>query len=209
MPRGVGVHNRDYEAKRAALLARAVAALLESPEARLSLREIAARLEVSVPTLRHYFGDREGLVAAAMGAIAEAGAPYLAAFAQPSGPLRDSLTAALNLLAQGFLHGNLERAHTLGFAEGLQHARLGPAYLERLLEPTLEAMRARLAAHRARGELSGGDDGHLALLLVAPVVFLLLRRGALGGGRAAPEEVAQVIEEAVAGVVWAHGRGTT
>lgn len=206
MPRGAGTHNRDYAEKRAALLARAVAALLETPGARPSLREIAARLDVSVPTLRHYFGDRDHLVAEAMGAIAESGGPYLEVFATPSGPLRESLTAALGLLVQGLRRGGLDRAHVLGLAEGLHHPTLGPAYLARLLEPTLDAMRRRLAAHRARGEIAGGDDATLALLLVAPVIVLLLRRGALAGGTPAEDETGQLVSESVDGFVSAWGR---
>jgi AcrR family transcriptional regulator len=205
MPRGAGTHNRDYAEKRAALLARAVAALLETPGERPSLREIAARLGVSVPTLRHYFGDRDGLLAEAMGAISDAGEPYLEVFATPSGPLRESLTAALGHLVQGFRRGRLDRAHVLGLAEGLHHAKLGTAYLERLLEPTFAALRRRLSAHRARGEIVGGEDGMLALSLVAPLILLLLRRGALSGGALDAGETERLVEETVDGFVRAWG----
>ena len=42
-----------------------------------SMRELAGAANVSVPTLRHYFGDRDGVVVAAMGEWFRRGEPYL------------------------------------------------------------------------------------------------------------------------------------
>lgn len=205
MARPTGVRNKGYDEKRDALLARAVAVVCDGPQARPSLREIAARLGVSVPTLKHYFGGRDELVGEVIRRIGEQGGPYLAAFAAPSGPLAASLEGALRFLLEGFEAGRLDRAHVLGLAEGLHHADLGPAYVERLLEPTLQAMEARLAAHRARGELAGSDDRAMALMLLAPLVLLLLHQGALGGAGVRKADVGAFVAEQVAAFVRAHG----
>ena len=72
MARPRGTRSEDYEAKRAALIAK-LRDRLRAPGPRPSLRELSVAAEVSQPTLRHYFGDREGLVRAVMADELEGG----------------------------------------------------------------------------------------------------------------------------------------
>ena len=64
MARTSGSRNRDYDDKRVALLKRLDPRLSDFSQTRPSFREMAGAAGVSVPTLRHYFKDREGVVQA-------------------------------------------------------------------------------------------------------------------------------------------------
>src|SRR4029453_8388425 len=64
MARTSGSRNRDYDEKRVALLKHLDARLADLSKARPSFREMAAAAGVSVPTLRHYFRDRDGVLQA-------------------------------------------------------------------------------------------------------------------------------------------------
>lgn len=58
---------------------------------RPSFRDIAAATGVSVPTLRHYFGDRESLLSAHLEAFGLKGAPYLERLADSELPFTESV----------------------------------------------------------------------------------------------------------------------
>jgi hypothetical protein len=89
-------------------------------------------------------------------------------------------------MGAGFRAGILDKLHALGLAVGMMDPTLGPEYLRQILEPTVEALEARLARHVARGELRAGDLRHMALSLVAPPLVALLHQGALGGAGTRP-----------------------
>jgi AcrR family transcriptional regulator len=119
----------------------------------VSFRELAQSAGVSVPTLKHYFEDREGVIAAALEHARKLGAPYLLMMTRPpDGPLRESVLGTMRFLAMGWPMG-LDKCHAMGLAQGLEEPRLGPAYVNEVLEPTTQAFEARLAHFAARGEL--------------------------------------------------------
>ena len=64
MPRPKGVRDADYNNKRTALLHRMMEQVIGREPARPSMRQLADAAGVSVPTLRHYFGDRTAVFAA-------------------------------------------------------------------------------------------------------------------------------------------------
>ena len=146
MGRPIGSKNAEYEARRADLLDAAMPRLLADQGA-TSFNEIAAEVGVSAPTLRHYFRDRSGLVAAALRHQHRHGAPHLARAAVPSSPdLGTSLTQFLGELAQAWRVFGVGRLFAGGLAMGLRDTAAGPAYLDGILEPTLQAVEARLRA---------------------------------------------------------------
>jgi AcrR family transcriptional regulator len=195
MTRTKGSRNADYEATRERLLARVRKRLVEEGGASASFRELAEAAEVSVPTLRHYFATREDLLAEAMAAMHREGLPYLHATAAGElGPLESSLRWLLRAIAQGWRHG-LGPIHAFGLTAGMNHAQLGPAYLNEILEPTLQATEARLARHVARGDLPRSDLRLAALELLGPVVLALLHQLPLGGDRCRPLDVDALMEE--------------
>ena len=181
MPRPMGTRDPDYEAKRDALLVRLGERLGEKDGHRASLRDLAVAAGVSLPTLKHYFGSREGIVSAYLEACRRGGAFYLAMAARPSGPFATSIQDFVALFVSGFSDPRAQQMHAIGLTEGLQNAALGPAYLTQILEPTLAAVEQRLAAHMEAGEMQKVDPRHAALALVAPLFVAGLHQTSLGG----------------------------
>ena len=64
MGRRAGSHNADFEATRVGLLIRVGARLLAPDGASASLQKLATAAGVGVTTLKHYFPDRDALIAA-------------------------------------------------------------------------------------------------------------------------------------------------
>lgn len=205
MGRTAGTKNPGHDDKRRALAAAVIPRLLELGPA-ASLRELAAAAAVSVPTLRHYFEDRDGVVTAAMGEMLRQGEPHLAATAKPRrGGLRASLMAMMRSILEGWQQFGVGQLYGTGLAMGLHHAVLGPAYVSLLLEPLLQAVEARLAQHQRWGELGEHDVRFAALCLVSPVVLALLHQHGLGGRACRPLDVDAFVRAHVDGFVRAYG----
>lgn len=195
MSRVKGSLNADHAQERARLLGAVQARVTAPGGAQASFRELAAAAGVSVATLRHYFGTREALLAEVLAAMHVRGLPYLHATATEfHGPPRESLRWFLGQLAEGWRRG-VGALHGFGLTAGLGHEALGPAYVNELLEPTLQAAEARLARHVAEGELRRCDVRTAALELVSPVVFALLHQDGLFGARCRPLDVGRFLEE--------------
>lgn len=190
MSRPAGARNADYAETKARLAARLAERLLASGGPEASLRELAAAADVSVPTLRHYFEDRSGAIAAALASIGAAGAPWMAHTRDPGpGDARASLQAWGQLFVVGWRQAGVGRMQQAGLAAGLGESALGPAYLEALLEPVQQALEGRVEALQARGDLREGPPRLAALQLLAPMVLALLHQDALGGSRCRPLDV--------------------
>lgn len=206
MGRPPGTRNAGFDATRAELLAAARARLGEPDGARASFRELAAAAGVSVATLRHYFGSRQGLLEALLAHAHTEGAPYLLQVAAgPLGPLRESVRWLLGAVAEGFARGGLEKLHTIGLATGLGAPAIGPAYVREVLEPTLQCVEARLVRHVAAGELRPCDARVAAIALVGPLLVALLHQGPLGGRACRPLDMGAFIEEHAAQFERAYG----
>ena len=194
MPRPRGAPNADHDAKRAALLDRLLTALTESREPP-SLRGLAAAAGVSTPTLRHYFGDRDAVLAAVFAHCRRRAAGELRTAATPAGPVAASVHGLLEHAAAGFAHAGLGRLHELGLREGLTGPAAAAAYLSDVLDPTLDAFAARLAAHVAAGELRPLDPRRAAVQLLAPLLVAHLHQRGLGGADGRPLDLPALIAE--------------
>ena len=198
MARTRGARNETYEDKRAALLS-ALRARLRASGPAPSLRELAAATGVAVPTLRHYFGDREGIVRAVMeDELAGGAAPGgpLEVAATPSGTFAESVHALMRHADGGFVHGGLTEAHGVGLAQGLTSAMLGPDYLRLALDPTIDAFAARLRAHQEAGEMRRNVDARAAAVqLLAPLVVARLHQDRLGGRASNPLDVEAMLDQ--------------
>lgn len=175
-----GSRNRDFHASRDALAAAVLGALMR-PGPPPSERGLAAAGDVSVATLRHYFGDREGAITAAFAFVAAQGARMVL---RAERMRRDEPRASLRYFLRHLLRGWREilgSLHAAALREALASPALGPAYLTTLLEPTLQAAEARLAWHAERGELEVPNPRAAALLLCAPLILAGLHQDALGG----------------------------
>lgn len=200
MGRPAGSRNADFEATRAQLLERIGQRLATEDGLGASLRELADAAGVSTATLRHYFGDREAVVAAYLEDCLRMGARWVALVATE--PLQDSaaesLGWALGLIRIGLERSALGKIHAFGLRAGLESPRLGPSYLRNLLEPTLRCVEARIERHQARGELAGRDPRMLALQLVSPLLLAVLHQHSLFGCELRPLDLDALLVEILA-----------
>jgi AcrR family transcriptional regulator len=91
-----------------------------------SLRELAAAAGVTIPTLRHYFGKREDLVAALLADLGRQDEAHVARVAVAELPFREPIADYVAYVRLGFRFG-LSETHTIGLREGLRQDRLGAA----------------------------------------------------------------------------------
>lgn len=208
MARTAGSRNTQYDDKRTALIVKARERLELQSGASPSFRELALACGVSVPTLRHYFGDRETLIRAVFAHYLLGGQRHLdrARQAEP-GNLGDMLRGVLNRIAQGWTQGHVGALHRIGLSEGLRNPNTALAYLLDVLEPTLQALEERLTAYRDLGTIREDTlPRHAALALLSPIVLALLHQIDLGGTRCRPLELPALIDQHVAMFVRAYQR---
>jgi len=180
MPRKKGSQNTDFAASRRALLVRLRAAVLgDNPPS--SYRSLAAAAGVTIPTLRHYFGDREAVFAAVFADCREGGRRELEAAETPTGTFRQSINDLVQHVGDGFRYGRLDRLHAVGLIEGLADTRIAHAYLADVLEPTIQATQRRLEVHMAKGEMRLTTARNAAVVLLGPIVLIYLHQQGLSG----------------------------
>jgi AcrR family transcriptional regulator len=208
MARRKGSTNLDYAERRAELLNALRKAWMALPPP-ASLRALSEAVGVTLPTLRHYFGGREQLVAAILQDIHQGSAPHLAIAARPTGPLEPSVADLVGHVWSGLSSFGLDRLHALCIAEGLAVPKLGRAYLDELLEPSLRAVTDRLAEHQARGELIEGDPRTAALALLGSLIVLALHQGPMGGRSSHPADLQRMLNDLARAFVRAWGAAGT
>lgn len=206
MSRTRGARNADHAQRRAALIGRLRSRLADRASGQASLRELAASAGVSVPTLTHYFGNRDDIVAAVMADSRREGQVHLDLAATPQGGFAHSVRQLLSYAAAGHLAG-VAQLHVIGLTEGIGHERLGSSYVEGILEPTLQAVEARLSAHVAKGEMRDLDVRHAALALLSPLLIAQLHQGELNGSSCRPLDIGRFVEDHAAGFVRAYASG--
>lgn len=212
MGRPPGARNQDYDATKQALADKLRRAVLRWG-AKVSLHDLAREAEVSIPTLKHYFRDRSGAIAEALRSTRTGAAEYIAQLRDP-GEL--GLVASLQKVAQDlamvWLPTGVGQIFTAGLAAGLFDEQAGPGYLDGVLEPTVEALEARLRVHALRGEVRLDPDDELAvrtaaLAFVSPLLVALIHQHGLSGTRCRPLAIDRFIALHVEG--FAAGYGAT
>jgi AcrR family transcriptional regulator len=190
MARTRGSRNAGYDEQRAALARKATEALQMEGGVSASMRELAEHAGTSVATLRHYFGDREGVLRAVMESLRAEAAPYLAMSAQPLfGDVRGSLLRFLQGLATAWFKFGVGKMYASTLAVGLATRPIGPAFVNHVLEPLLQTGEGLLRRHAERGELEVDDVRHASLTFLSPVVLALLHQDSLMGAQCRPLDV--------------------
>lgn len=192
MPRPKGARDADYDEKRRALLRRMTERMMRREVARPSLRQLAESAGVSVPTLRHYFGDRAEVVEAMLEEYRRQGETRLAWVAQPQGPFASSIRQFAYAMIAGMtapLPVRLGDVFAVGIAEGLLDAEIGPAALRNIVDPAVESCQARLESHIARGEMMPTDTRAAALMLLSPLLVAALHQDQMHGSQCNPMEL--------------------
>jgi AcrR family transcriptional regulator len=209
MARTPGARNTTFDRRRQELAAAAAGALLRPDGGAASFRSLVSATGASASVLQHYFGAHEGLIVAAFEAAREMGAPSVRAMAEPGdAPLVASMLTAANWLRTGWQLG-VGTLQAAGLVHGLGNPTLGPAYVEHLLEPAIQAVEARLAVHRDRGELRPEVDLRFAALsFVSPLILALLHQGELSGRTCRPLDVDAFVAAHVAAFVTGWGVGS-
>ncbi|MEQ9504902.1 MAG: hypothetical protein RLO80_01440 [Hyphomonas sp.] len=188
MPRPAGVRNHDFDEKRAALLGKLTEFALSAALARPSLRQFAIAANQSEPTLRHYFGDRQGMVIEIIAELAIRGSANRKAASEPSANPEDAVRNFMSFATPDVIQDRFTRAHAFGLIEGLADDVVGRAYLDMLLEPSLQIFSAKLKATPGGSQ----DPDQLrasALVATAPLFLLGLHQHLLRGSSAAPINV--------------------
>jgi AcrR family transcriptional regulator len=208
MARTSGSRNRDYDEKRLGLLKRLDPRLSDLSRARPSFREMAGAAGVSVPTLRHYFTDREGVVQAYLVWQGGESARYRPLVATTEDPFQQSIRKVLRGASFGLKDMGRIRTHVVGLTEGLHNERVGPSYLQATLEPLLASVEQRLTLHVARGEMRSVDLRHAAISLLAPLLLAILHQRELGGTSVRQMDVDRFIEDHASAFVRAYTSDT-
>lgn len=189
MGRTAGALNKDHLDARDELARRAAQALLTTGSRMPSLRALAEAAEVDQGTLRHYFGDRRGVVRAALETLLVHGDEQKRqALALAALPLEDALQRLCTGVVRAWT-GLLGSMHATGFVEGLSDDFLGQAYVETILEPTLATVEQLLGSFVERGQLRPTNLRVAALALMAPVMFACFHQVQLAGAACRPLEL--------------------
>ena len=200
MGRPAGRRNPGYDARRHAIAQRLLMRLAQPEGAKASLRDLAQSAGVSVSTLRHYFGSRQGALQAAIGQVRVMGEPWMeiAANDQLDQPLADSLLWFFHLFVEGWRTG-VGAMVSESISAGTGDQKVGVSAVEDVLEPILAAIEARLGHHQQAGELEGQADlRHAAIALFSPVFVALLHQETLDGVRCRPLDLHRFLEDHVA-----------
>ncbi|HEU4408824.1 MAG TPA: hypothetical protein VFS43_26420 [Polyangiaceae bacterium] len=210
MGRTPGTKNQGHDERRRELSRQVLRAVVASG-GRPSLHELARSTGASIPTLKHYFGDRSGAVAEALRTVEVDAAAHLERLASPGrATLPGSLRAMATELAEAWTQFGVGPLFAAGLAAGVFDERAGPGYVDGVLEPTVRAVERRLRAHAERGELSVGADDELgvrtaALALLSPLLVALLHQHDLSGRQCRPLDLPAFLERHVERFLKAYG----
>jgi AcrR family transcriptional regulator len=198
LARPKGARDADYDEKRTTLLERMIPRVMRREVTRPSLRQLAEAAEVTVPTLRHYFGSRAEVISAVMEAYLGQGTARLRALSEPDGDLDQSVRSfAHGLLAavQAPRQVLLGDVFAVSLAEGLLDRNIGPSALAFIIDPSVDTLSRRLDAHISRGEMRNCDTRAASLMLLAPLLLATLHQNQMGGRTCNPLDLTAAADE--------------
>ena len=166
--------------------------------ARPSLRQLADAAGVTVPTLRHYFGGRAEVVTAILEAYRAAGEARLRNLTDTPAPFDESIrtyVTSLLIAVQAPREVKLGDVFAVSIAEGLLDDQIGPASLKYIVDPSIDALQARLDRHVERGEMIATDTRAAALMLLSPLLIGVLHQHHMGGAQCAPVDLEKTANE--------------
>lgn len=182
----------DRRSELLAILARTAIAERSAP---VSLRQFAIKAGVSEPTLRHYFTDRQGVVIAIIAYFADGARDWLERSAQPGADLAEAVSGYGALALEGSSSNVFAQAHAFAFVESIHDRVVARAYLDTIIEPSLQALERRLGP----GVDPGGQDAervrHSAIFLYAPVLVAVLHQRLLGGDQIRPLDMTRFFDD--------------
>ena len=208
MPRPKGSRDADHETKRRELLRRMTVRMMRREVVRPSLRDLAATAEVSVPTLRHYFGGRADLFDAMLAEVLRQGRPGLDAQSHSDRPFADSIRDYAEALVRALAaprEVRLGDVFAVSLAEGLLDPEVSRSTLTHIVDPTLETLEARLRHHMDRGEMIQTDARAAALMLLSPLLLASLHQDQLQGAAVRPIALDELAADLTSAFIRAYG----
>lgn len=189
MSRPKGSKDADHEAKRRDLLSKMTTRLMRREVARPSLRDLAGAAEVTVPTLRHYFGDRQAVIDAVLADCLRVGREGLEAQRTSDKPFAESIRIYADALIRALQAPRPVRLgdiFAVSLAEGFLDPDIGASALNHIVEPTLQVLEARLEEHMRRGDMVQTDARAAGLMLLSPLLVACLHQDQLNGAHVRP-----------------------
>lgn len=207
MGRPSGKRAKDHDERRREILARLTSRLSAPNAMHASYRDLAASSGESVSTLQHYFGKRADILTAVMSESRRSAEGHLA-FSRtpdPDDEFADSIWTVANYIRLGFEQFGLGDIHAIGLVEGIRNPAIGPAVVNDLLEPTIEALAARMAIHQQRGQMRREAlPRHAAVFLIGPILLIMLHQKELGGRHSHPADMDRFFKDHVEAFIRAH-----
>jgi AcrR family transcriptional regulator len=203
-----GARNADYDAKRQELLERLLPRFVDRAKGRPSFRQFAAAAGVTMPTLRHYFGDRADVVAAVLQDFHRQANERMEMIAAPAAGFAPSVREYAMAFVAGMQCADgpvrLGDVFAASLSEGLADPEISPIALRYVIDPALEALERRLAVHVARGEMRETDLRAAALMLIAPILVAVLHQDQMRGAASCPMVLNQVADDVAGAFIRAY-----
>lgn len=193
MPRVRGARNANYELRRRELLQTIRSKLAEAGRSRPSWRDLLAAAEISASSMRHYFGNREFVVEAMMRDDFRLAGEHIRELEFTDLPYAQSVLDLIENVSVGLQNG-VSRIISTGLVESLLHPRLGPVFLECVMDPSISAIERRLRLHDDRGEVQLGNARIAAVHLFSPLMTIWLHQSELAGSETSPLHIPSFCE---------------
>jgi AcrR family transcriptional regulator len=161
------------EAAEKAILEAVIDLFIEGvPYGALSVEQIAARAGVGKATLYRRWANKEALVIDAVARLSE---PCPMPDFTDGRTIRQYMLATMAWMHDGMAEGRSGLAWGALMAEGMRYPDLTRRYMETVIEPRRDVMRAILRHAIATGELRADLDVEVALRMVSSPMMLLLK----------------------------------
>ncbi|WP_084399179.1 TetR/AcrR family transcriptional regulator [Henriciella aquimarina] len=193
MPRPSGVRNQDFAEKRQALLDKVEAYVLEKSNELPSFRQLAIAAAVSEPTLRHYFKDRSGLIIALIGHFHKKSEFMREATRQSGDGINASLEDYHRLLHSFRNETIFIEAQAFMIRESMVDPAVRKAYLEQIVEPSLDALAQRLLKTEG-GPATEQTARTAAMMLLSSSMFMIVHQELLDGKEHTPIDETQYFQ---------------
>lgn len=204
MTRTQGSRDTQYEERRAALLNNIILRLSKTNDTKPSLRQIAKDAGVTVPTLLHYFGDRDAVIVAALEHWHSQGRVYLEAASVPNGTFEQSIKHYAENLLVGLTQFGIADFLAAGFVEAILDDRKGPAFVNHALEPIIMAFANLLTAHQKNCEMRDVDSRFAAIAFISPILVLCHHQYQLFGAKTHPTDLRKYVDQHVETFIRSH-----
>ncbi len=194
MARPAGVRNQDFEEKRIALLRKVTAYLLRDDVLKPSFRQLAIAADSSEPTLRHYFGNRSGVIVEAFRLIHEDSEHLRDFLRQPETDCAHAVRGYLDYVQTLAENERYVQAHVLGIRESLEDDQVKEAYLKLFVVPGVEALAERLIKTPGPPE-TYEDAQSAAMMIISASVTMILHQEVLNGRKFMPMDRKAYLEQ--------------